>query len=91
MGTSLIIVLYILLIYYGLQVVKRAPDIFSTILSLGIILIIGLQTVFNIAVVTHTIPAKGISLPLISFGGSGLFFTMMGVGILLNIAGECEK
>ena len=90
-GVALIISLYILFIYYGLQVVRRAPDIFSTLVALGITLTIGLQTIFNIAVVTHTIPAKGISLPFISFGGSGLFFTTISVGILLNIAGYCHE
>ena len=90
LGASFILVLYIILIYYGFKVVRYAPDVFGKMASLGIVLIIGLQTLFNIAVVTHTIPAKGISLPLISFGGSGLFFYMIAIGILLNIAGRCK-
>lgn len=91
MGTTMIIAMYLLFLYYGFQVVKRAPDLFSLLLSLGITLSIAIQSAFNIAVVTGSIPPKGISLPLISFGGSGLFFTMMQIGILLNIAGHCEK
>ena len=85
-GAVSIVALYILLIYYGYQVARRAPDIFGTLVAMGVVFAIALQALFNMAVVTHTIPAKGISLPLISFGGSGLLFTMTGVGILLNIA-----
>lgn len=91
LGTAAVILLYTLFVYYGFQVVRRAPDIAGMILSLGIVISIAIQSIFNIAVVTHTIPAKGISLPLISFGGSGLVFSMMGVGILLNIAGHSAK
>lgn len=90
MGTALVVLLYILFVYYGFQVVRYAPDIFSTIVALGIVLAISLQSVFNISVATHTLPAKGISLPLISFGGSGLLFTMIQAGILVNIAGCCN-
>ncbi len=90
LGTAVILIFYAFFLYYGLRVVQKAPDIFSMILALGITLNITLQAVFNIAVVTHTIPAKGISLPLISFGGSGLFFTLVQIGILLNISGKCQ-
>ena len=90
LGTVSILVLFILFIYYGIVVIKRAPDIFSMNLALGIIILISLQAIFNIAVVTQTIPAKGISLPLISFGGTGLLVTMIEVGVLLNIAKHCR-
>lgn len=90
LGTGLIVLLYVLLLYYGLQVVVRHANIFGKLAALGITLAITIQAMFNIAVVTHTIPAKGISLPLISFGGSGIFFTLMGIGVLLNIAGDIE-
>lgn len=91
LGTVGILVLYAFLAYYGIHVVRQAPDVFAKIASLGIVLWVTLQAVFNIAVVTHTIPAKGISLPLISFGGSGLVFTMTALGILVNIAGHCSS
>lgn len=87
LGTALIIVLYIILLYYALAVVRRTPDIFSTLVAMGIAGSISFQAILNIAVVTQTVPAKGISLPFISFGGSSMFFTMMGIGILANIAG----
>ncbi len=90
LGTSSVLVLYILLMYYGIHIVRDAPDVFAKMVSLGITLMVGLQAMFNIAVVTHTIPAKGISLPFISFGGSGLFFMMCSMGILVGIAGHCQ-
>lgn len=89
-GAVAILILYAFLAYYGIHVVRQAPDIFSKLASLGIVLWVTLQAIFNIAVVTHTIPAKGISLPLISFGGSGLVFTMTALGVLVNIAGYCN-
>lgn len=87
-GTLCVIILYICFLYYGCCVAKNAFDVFGSVLAYGITLLVGVQAIFNMAVVTHSIPAKGISLPLISFGGSNLFFTMAGIGILLNIAGS---
>jgi len=90
-GTTSVILLYLCFLYYGWKVARKAPDIFGSILAWGITMLVSFQAIFNIAVVTHSIPAKGISLPLISFGGSNLFFTMLSIGILLNIAGQVKS
>jgi cell division protein FtsW len=71
---------------YGLKIAARCRDTYSYLLALGITLSISAQAVLNIAVVTGSVPPKGIALPLISFGGSSLVATMLAVGILLNIA-----
>jgi cell division protein FtsW len=52
---------------------------------------IGLQAAINMAVVTGLLPVTGITLPLVSYGGSSLIFTMLGVGVLLNISRYAGK
>ncbi|MBR3404899.1 MAG: FtsW/RodA/SpoVE family cell cycle protein, partial [Firmicutes bacterium] len=63
-----------------------APNDYTALLSAGLVAQIGLQAVLNIAVNTNSIPATGISLPFISYGGSSMLFLMASVGILLNIS-----
>lgn len=90
-GSILMLGLFASLLYFGYRIVKSAPDHFSLLLAFSIILFIILQAIMNIAVVTGAIPAKGIPLPFISFGGSTLFFTMFGIGILVNIANNSYR
>jgi len=67
-------------------VAMSAPDMFGSLLATGLISMISMQALINIAVVTGSVPVTGINLPLISAGGSSLFFTMCSMGILLNIS-----
>jgi len=64
----------------------------GTLIALGVTLCAGLQAAINIAVVTHSMPTKGIALPFISYGGSSLVFLLASVGLLLNVAAHppCE-
>ena len=63
-----------------------APDVFGSLLAMGITSLIAVQTVLNIAVVTKSIPNTGVSLPFFSAGGTSLVLFLVGVGILLNIS-----
>lgn len=81
-----IIVLFSLLLWQGLRIVSRTKDVFGFFLGLGITMMFGLQSIMNIAVVSGIIPTKGIPLPFLSTGGSSLLFSMLGIGILVNIA-----
>ena len=63
-----------------------APDRFGMLLGIGIITGITVQALFNISVVISILPAKGIPLPFISYGGSSVVVTLIGVGILLSIS-----
>ena len=63
----------------------HAPDRFGKLLGLGVVLLISLQAVLNIAVTTTCLPNKGLPLPFVSYGGSNLICSMLGIGLLLNI------
>lgn len=85
-GTTTIVILFMLLIWRGLRTALFCPDTFGCLLATGIVCMIGIQTTLNIAVATVSIPTTGISLPFISSGGSSLLFVMANMGILLNIS-----
>jgi len=85
-GTLFIIILYAILIYRGLKVAANAPDLFGSLAAVGITSLIAIQTILNIGVVTGLIPPTGVSLPLISYGGTSLLLTMGELGILLSIS-----
>lgn len=90
-GATAVLLLFLIFIWRGLKIALTAPDTFGSLLAAGIIAGIALQTVINIAVVTGSIPVTGINLPLISAGGSSVFFTLIGVGIVLNISRHAVK
>lgn len=85
-GGFIVICLFFILFWRGYKVALTAPSTFSSLLAVGITSMIALQTVINIGVVTGSMPVTGITLPFISYGGSSLIFTLIGVGILLNIS-----
>ncbi len=86
LGGIFVLGLFMVLIWRGLYIATRAPDMFGFLLASGITAVIGLQVVVNIGVVLSLIPTTGVTLPFISYGGSSLVFLAMGVGILLNIS-----
>lgn len=85
-GAALVIGLFTVFVWRGLKVAVTAPDAFGSLLATGLTVGIALQAIINIGVVTGTLPVTGITLPFISFGGTSLVFTLIGVGILLNIS-----
>ncbi len=89
-GVVVIISLFLLLVWQGLRIIHRTKDLFGFFLGLGITFMFGLQAIINIAVVSGNAPAKGIPLPFVSSGGSSLLFSMMAIGILVNIAKRSE-
>jgi len=86
LGSSLLIMLFMLYIYFSLNIVKKAPDMFSKMLSSGIVVWIGGQAFVNIASMLSIVPLTGIPLPFISYGGSSLVTVLVATGILLNIS-----
>jgi cell division protein FtsW len=83
--------MFALLTWQGIRVCKATPDSFGFFLSLGITISLALQAAINIAVVTGSIPTKGLPLPFISTGGSSILLSMLGIGILLNIAKQSGR
>ncbi len=90
-GAMIIIGLYILLIYRGVQIALKAPNLFGTLVAFGIVILVATQVIINIAVTTNTIPNTGIALPFISYGGTSLVFMISTMGILLNISRYTRK
>ena len=79
-------VLFVILVIKGFQIAGRAREPFGRYLALGITLLIGLQALINAGVVTGLLPTKGLTLPLVSYGGSSLTVNLLAIGILLSIS-----
>jgi len=81
-----LLTLFAFFVYKGLDVAGRATNVYGNLVALGITSMIGLQALTNIAVVSASIPATGVPLPFISYGGSAMVMTLAGVGIILSIS-----
>ncbi|MDD3581203.1 MAG: rod shape-determining protein RodA [Desulfobacca sp.] len=84
-GSIVMLLLYTLLILWGLQISRSCKERFGNLLALGIVAMIFWQIFINISMVTGMLPVVGITLPLFSYGGSSLISTLIGIGLLLNI------
>ena len=82
----LIIFLFFLFVWRGLVIAWEAPDFYMAMVAVGLTGLIGLQAAVNIAVAIGAMPVSGLTLPFISYGGTSLVFTLISVGILLNIS-----
>lgn len=85
-GTVILIIIFAVFIIRGLSVARRAPDIFSRVLAVGIVTWIGGQAFVNMSSMTALLPLTGIPLPFFSYGGSALTMILLATGILLNIS-----
>ena len=90
-GAGAILLLFGILIFKGMKIAINAPDTFSSVLVTGIISLVAVQVILNIAVVTSSIPTTGIPLPFFSYGGSALLFLMASMGIVLNVSRYSKK
>lgn len=84
-GCMMVILLYLTLLFSGWQTGRRARDLFGKLIAFGCTAMIGLQAAMNIAVVTVTVPTKGIALPLISSGGTGWILTAGAIGLVMSV------
>jgi cell division protein FtsW len=85
-GTGGVLLLFLLLAGRGYHIAQRTRDPFGSLLAVGITSMVAVQSLVNIAVVTASIPATGVPLPFISYGGSSLAATLFSIGMLLNIS-----
>ncbi len=85
-GCAIVIILFGIFIWRGVLTAMRSPDMFGSLIAIGITTQIAIQVIINIAVVTSSMPATGMPLPFFSYGGSSLFILLCEMGILLNIS-----
>lgn len=85
-GSSIVIALYLALLLMGVEIAKKARDRFGVFLAMGIVALIFWQVVINLGGVLGLLPLTGVTLPLLSYGGSSLITTFASLGILLNIS-----
>ena len=89
-GAVCIILLYILLLYRLLYIANHAKDMFGSYICIGIMAHIALQVILNIAVVTNSIPNTGVTLPLISYGGTSVLILLTELGLALSVSKNME-
>jgi cell division protein FtsW len=85
-GVSVLLILFALIIFRGIKIALRAPELFGAYLAMGISCMIAVQVVVNMGVVMALLPTKGLTLPFISYGGSSLVVNFISIGILMNIS-----
>lgn len=85
-GVMLTLLFYAFILWRGLVIARRAPDMFGSLLAAGVTLWITMEAAINMAVMVGLVPFAGNTLPLISFGGSSLVTTLAALGILMNIS-----
>jgi len=90
-GCLVIIALFAVFIWRGILIAIKAPDSFGSLLAVGITSLVGIQAIINIAVVTSSMPATGMTLPFFSYGGTALMILLCCMGILLNISRAGSK
>lgn len=91
LGGFIIVVLYLILLFRGIRIAIKSPGSFGAFLAIGISFIIVLQAMVNMAVAVNLIPVTGQPLPLVSMGGTSLWFTSISLGILLSVSKEIEN
>ena len=90
-GCVAIIALFGIFVWRGIVIAMKAPDMFGSLLAVGVTTLVAVQTIINIAVVTASIPTTGMALPFFSYGGTALVILLASVGILLNVSRAGSK
>ena len=85
------LILFAIFIWRGILIAMKAPDMFGSLVAIGITALVGIQVIINIAVVTSSMPATGMPLPFFSYGGTALFILLCEMGVLLNISRASAK
>ena len=90
-GGALIIFIYLVFLYRSIRLFKKCPYAFGAFLSLGLSFTLVLQAMANMAVNVNLFPVTGVTLPLVSMGGSSFLFTCLSIGIILSVARNVEQ
>ena len=89
-GAIAILLLFLLLLWRLFVIAVNAPDLFGSLIAVGVMTHIAVQVIINVAVVTNTMPSTGIPLPFISYGGSSLVALLFEMGIALGVSNQIE-
>lgn len=90
-GAGLVVIMFIFLLWRIFKTAMTAPDLFSALICVGVMIHIASQVVINIAVVTNSIPSTGIPLPFISYGGTSIMILLAEMGLVLGISKYCKS
>ncbi len=90
-GAAALIIMFVVFAMRGLKIARHAPDMFGKLVAVGITSWIIFQALINVSAISGLIPLTGVTLPFVSYGGTSLVFSLVGVGILLNISKKCGK
>ena len=83
--------MFMFMIYRFVVIAENAPDLFGSMLVVGIMAHIAIQVILNIAVVTNVIPNTGVTLPFISYGGTSVMLLMVEMGIALSVSNQIRQ
>jgi cell division protein FtsW len=90
-GGALIVFIYLLFLLRSIRIFRRCPFAFGAFLALGLSFTLVIQALANMAVNVNLFPVTGVTLPLVSMGGSSFLFTCLAIGIILSVARNVEK
>lgn len=90
LGGAVVLLIYLLFLFRCIRIMKKCPYAFGAFLSLGLSFTLVIQAMANMAVNVNLFPVTGVTLPLVSMGGSSFLFTCLSVGIILSVARNVE-
>jgi len=91
MGGALVMLVYLIFLLRSIRIFKRCPFAFGAFLALGLSFTLAIQAMANMAVNVNLFPVTGVTLPLVSMGGSSFLFTCLAIGIILSVARNVEQ
>ena len=90
LGGTIVVLLYLILLYRAVRIVTKVPNNFGAYLAMGLSFSLVFQAMINMGVAVHLLPVTGQPLPLVSMGGTSIWFTSLSIGILLSVSKEIE-
>jgi len=90
-GGAFIILIYLIFLYRCIRIFRKCPYAFGAFLALGLSFTLVIQALINMAVTVNLFPVTGVTLPLVSMGGSSFLFTCLAIGIILSVARNVEQ
>lgn len=90
-GGAFILFIYLVFLYRCIRIFKRCPYAFGAFLALGLSFTLAIQAIINMAVTVNLFPVTGVTLPLVSMGGTSFIFTCLSIGIILSVARNVEQ